>query len=461
MSKQNRNGLIEHINKKLKEINLQFDAYMKMNQDEFRNKIKGICNMPLLKVKCKNLNIEFDIFWNLDKDKGGTINYKELKIPNQTLNKLNKNININFIQYLELLGGKYDKLLKTKKKTTRTSTPRTSTPRTSTPRTSGQKQQNFKLSSLPVSKYNSTRTPRKKQQQDNKKLYNGIIIKLQKLLRESKYSKNMKYLDINKIKKIDIDKKLLDLKNISDSIDGKIKSNKKYSELKNESEKLKNLNNPNSNIENADIKVFLILEYFLEKYTKLNQLFSKYLMNEFLTENMFNINKINSSNNTFELLQLLKLLDELINLKNSSDVIYKKKLTEYCDKIINLITNLRFFIINIKKDLILSTIIKIDESRLMNAKYSVENIEFSEEEIKIVSEEMEGMIKCCGITDAGKNIFKKVANKLKTKTNKINVTGYLEELPPDEKNNLYEVYSKLKENDNRNVFPDPEKIYKE
>ena len=90
--------------------------------------------------------------------------------------------------------------------------------------------------------YNSSLTPRKKQQQDNKILYNGIIIKLQKLLRESKYSKEMKYLNKDEIKSIDIDETLLDLKKISDSIDGKIKPTIKYSELKNESKKLKNQN---------------------------------------------------------------------------------------------------------------------------------------------------------------------------------------------------------------------------
>ena len=318
---------------------------------------------------------------------------------------------------------------------------------------------NIDLTKLPKPEtmFNPTYTPRKRIQQKNKILYNGIIIKLQKLLRISNYEKDMKYLDIKKIKSIDIDDKLKELKNISDSIDTIIIPDINYSELKNKSEKLINKSNTNSNIENGDIKVFLILEFFLKKYTELNNLFSKYLIDNLLINSMFNINKINkinSSNNTFELPELLLLLNQLIDFKKTDVVNYKQKLTEYCDKIINLIKKLRFFIIDIKKDLIVLTIIKIDDSRLMNTKHRVENIKFSEEEIKIVSGEMEGM-KCCGITDNGKKIFNEVAIELKEKETLEQVKNYLEALTPNNKEDLYKVYSKLKESDNRNVFPEP------
>ena len=178
-----------------------------------------------------------------------------------------------------------------------------------------------KLSKL---KFNHENTPRKKQRQNNKKLYNEIIIKLQKLLRISNYQKEMKYLDINKIKSINIDGKLKELKEISDSIDTIIIPNINYLELKNKSEKLKN--STNTNTENGDIKVFLILEFFLKKYTELNNLFSEYLIESLLINSMFNINKINSSNNTFELPELQLLLDELIDLKKKKVVEYKKKI---------------------------------------------------------------------------------------------------------------------------------------
>ena len=312
--------------------------------------------------------------------------------------------------------------------------------------------------SNPETKFNPTYTPRKRIQQHNKKLYNEIIIKLQKLLRISNYQKEMKYLDKNKITSIDIDNKfienkLIELKNISDSIDTIIIPNINYLKLKNESKKL--TNNTNSNIENGDIKVFLILEFFLKKYTKLNNLFSEYLIKDLLINSMFNINKINNSfNNTFKLPELLELLNELIDLKKNDVDQYKIKLTEYCDKIINLIKKLRFFIIDIKKDLIVLTIIKIDESRLTNVNRRLENINFDKDEINIVSGEMEGM-KCCGITDEGKKIFNEVAEELKNKTTQDQVRKYLKGLAQNKKEDLYEVYSKLKESDNRDVFPEP------